>query len=231
MSLLRVLDTWIPSRCLLCDAAVRGLKPLCAGCATELPWLEQACPQCAEPGDPASTCRHCFSAPPPFDSATCAFHYAFPVSGWLNRYKHHGQLPCGHWLAHLLADRLEALHAQQRVAWPDALVPVPLHAGRLRQRGFDQGLEIARVLSGRLALPLRAIARRQRATSSQQHLNRADRQRNLAGAFALHGAAAVRSVALVDDVLTTGSTAAELARLLRAQGVQAVHVWAIARTA
>jgi ComF family protein len=110
------------------------------------------------------------------------------------------------------------------------VLPVPLHWRRLRSRGFDQGLEIGKVLARRLNIPLSTALRRQRYTASQQALSREQRQRNLAGAFILRKPLPALRVALVDDVLTTGSTANEISALLQNAGVEEVHVWAIART-
>lgn len=227
---LSLLARRLPSRCLLCDVALTGAQPLCGPCEADLPWLDAACPHCAEPTPAGTPCAACCQSPPPYAVAACAFCYAAPVSSWLNRYKHHGQLAAGHWLARLLAVRLAQQYAARGLPLPDLLVPVPLHVSRLRRRGFDQGREITRVLSRQLGIPWRDAVQRQRPTPSQQRLSRADRQRNLAGAFALLTPLDGQRVAVVDDVLTTGSTAAELARLLLAGGAGAVHAWAIART-
>lgn len=112
-----------------------------------------------------------------------------------------------------------------------ALVPVPLHPARLRQRGYDQTLELARQLARELDVPLypRAL-RRVRATHAQSDLHAAARRRNVRGAFALRaGVALPAHVALFDDVMTTGATLAECTRLLQRHGVQCVDVWALAR--
>lgn len=230
MSLLSSLDSLVPSTCLLCNGYVRQLKPLCHGCEQDLPWNGHACSCCAMPLPAGQVCGSCLQAPPAFERAFCAFRYEEPVAGLLNRYKHSGKLACGHWLAHSLASAIADHYRNEQVSLPDCVLPVPLHWRRLRSRGFDQGLEIGRVLARQLALPLSAAIRRRRATDSQQALNREQRQRNLAGAFVLQGRLPYRRVALVDDVLTTGSTASEITALLQNAGVQQVHVWAIART-
>lgn len=231
MSFLTLLDSLVPSSCLLCDGAVRGLKPLCPGCERDLPWNGQACLRCAIPMSAAGClCGDCLRVPPVFQQAFCAFRYEDPVAGLLNRYKHNGTLACGHWLSVGLAEAIARHYSEGQQALPDCIVPVPLHWKRLRSRGFDQALEIGKVLSRGLFLPLYTGLRRQRYTGSQQSLSRAQRQQNLAGAFALGKPLAYRRVALVDDVLTTGSTANEITALLAQAGVGEVHVWAIART-
>ena len=232
MLLLSTLNSLVPSSCLLCNGYVRGLKPLCNGCENDLPWNNHACLRCAIPiHDAGYICGQCLQAPPIFQHAFCAFRYEEPVAGLLNRFKHNGKLACGHWLAHGLADAIARHYQEKKILLPDCVMPVPLHWKRLRSRGFDQGLEISKVLARKLVLPLSNTLYRQRATNSQQGLDRAQRQSNLAAAFALRKPLShCRSVALVDDVLTTGSTASEITALLHSEGVQDVHIWAIART-
>lgn len=232
MPLLPLPDSLFPSSCLLCHGSVHSLKPLCDGCLQELPWNTTACLHCAIPLDNANNalCSQCRQIPPVFQRAFCAFRYAEPVAGLLNRYKHNGQLAGGHWLAHSLADAIGKHYRHHQWPLPDCIVPVPLHWRRLRHRGFDQGLETGKVLARRLGLPLFSAVHRQRHTDSQQALSREQRQQNLAGAFVLRQSLAGRHVALVDDVLTTGSTATELTLLLQASGVLRVDSWAIART-
>ena len=113
---------------------------------------------------------------------------------------------------------------------PELLLPVPLHPKRLRERGFNQALEIARPLGRRFQIPVEARAcRRIRATRPQSELALAERRGNLRGAFAVRGALTARHLAIVDDVVTTGATVSALARVLLRQGVQRVDVWAVAR--
>lgn len=233
MSLPALLQSLIPSSCLLCNTSVRGIKPLCCRCESGLPWNEDACLRCAMPLESAGLiCGECLQCPPVFAQAVCAFRYEEPVAGLLNRYKHDRKLYCGHWLAQSAASAITYHYHTHAITLPDCVMPVPLHWRRVQQRGFDQCLEIAKVLARKLKLPLAKDAvQRTRNTQSQQALSREQRQHNLDGAFALHkNAARYTSVALVDDVLTTGSTAAEITRVLHGAGVQAVHVWAIART-
>lgn len=224
----------VPSRCLLCEGSVRGLKPLCPGCEAGLPWNDPACRYCALPLPPATAhCAHCLVQPPLFAGSLCAFRYEPPVDGLLNRYKHRGQLGSGHWLAQALADAVARQHRVTGEPLPDGIVPVPLHWRRLQRRGFDQALETGKVLARRLGLPLLAGLRRVHYTASQQGQGRAERQRNLEGAFTWRDQGnrlAGRHIALVDDVLTTGATAGEITRVLQAAGAGRVTVWAIART-
>ena len=159
----------------------------------------------------------------PFGDVRAAFLYRSPVDRWLLRFKFHGDLAAGRLLSTLLAD------AVADAPRPDALLPLPLHRRRLRERGYDQALELARPLARTLALPLRAEALvRVRATQAQTELGGSDRRRNVRGAFALRGAPLPPHVVLVDDVMTTGATLAEAAAVLRAGGVRRVDAWVVA---
>ena len=215
----------LPPRCLLCaQAGVDGLD-LCAGCRAELPWNHGGCRRCALPlGVEVDNCPRCLHAPPPFERAQVAFRYAFPLDRLLPRFKFHGDLAAGALMAKLLAWSLDPGER------PQALLPIPLHRGRLRQRGFDQALELARPLAREHGLPVLANRlRRIRRTQAQTELGAGARQRNVLGAFALApGPPLPAHVALVDDVLTTGATAGECAQLLLAAGVERVDVWAVA---
>ena len=154
-----------------------------------------------------------------------AFVYGFPLDRLVPRLKFHNDLAAGRLLSELMAEGFAALPK------PLALVPVPLHATRLRQRGYDQALELAKPLAQALGIPLHADALlRQRATAAQSELDAEARQRNLRGAFALHaGHALPQHVALVDDVMTTGATLQAAAKALLRAGVVRVDAWVCAR--
>jgi ComF family protein len=164
-------------------------------------------------------------SPPPYSATTAAFVYAFPVDRLLPRLKFHADLAAGAVLADVM---MPAFAAADR---PDVLVPVPLHRSRLRQRGYDQALELARPLARSLGLPVQADGlRRVRATGAQSELDARHRRDNLRGAFACDRRRdPPRHVALFDDVMTTGTTVAETARVLLAAGVERVDVWVVAR--
>jgi len=170
-------------------------------------------------------CGRCQRRPPRFDAALAALAYRAPVDWLVQRFKFDGRLACGVVMGELLAD---AVSASDRPL-PDALIPVPLHAARLRERGFDQARELARVLGRRLTVPVAGnCLSRIRATAAQTGLDAAGRRRNLRGAFRVQGTPPAR-VALVDDVLTTGSTMGECARALKRAGCGRVEVWVAAR--
>lgn len=220
----------LPWRCLVCtDRGGDGLD-LCPACRRDLPWNRSACARCGLPlPRPAPRCGRCLGGRPPQASTHAVFRYAPPLDRLLPRLKFHGDLAAGRLLAGLLAEGLaQSLADTPR---PAALVPIPLHRSRLRQRGYDQALELARPLAKALSLPLLAGAlQRSRATAPQSELDARARRSNVRGAFRLApGISLPAHVALFDDVMTTGATLFEAARLLRRAGVARVDLWVAAR--
>ena len=217
-----------PARCLACGEAGDD-HDLCPACRATLPWHRAACLRCALPlaaGDDAGgTCGRCLRHPPPLDQVRAACLYAVPLDRWLPRLKFHQDLAAGRLLAHLLAQ------ACADAPRPQALVPVPLHRARLRRRGYDQALELAKPLARELALPLqRQLLQRVRATAPQSELSAAARRRNLRDAFVVAPDVELPAhVVLVDDVMTTGATLHAAARALRRAGVARVDAWVCAR--
>jgi ComF family protein len=215
----------LPPACLVCGEAGRAGRDLCDACVEELPWNRPACARCALPlAHPADACGACLAAPPPFVAALAPLRYESPVDWLATRLKFHAGLAAGAVLAQLVL-------ASARRPPVDCLVPVPLHRTRLGQRGYNQALELARPLARAWRLPVAPGAlRRVRATAAQSELTAVERRRNLRGAFAAD-AAQVRGkrVLLVDDVITTGSTASEATRTLLAAGAAEVRVLAAAR--
>ena len=217
-------------RCLVCGEPGANGRDLCASCHSALPWQGPACLRCALQLPQAGLCGDCLQAArhkggPALDETHAAFEYAFPLDRLLPRLKFHRDFAAGRVLAQCMAERYASLPR------PDALLPVPLHRARLRRRGYDQALELARPLAAALALPLRAdLLQRIRATAAQSELDAGQRQRNLARAFAVADQAALPAhVALVDDVMTTGATLAAAAHALRTAGVERVDAWVCAR--
>jgi ComF family protein len=165
--------------------------------------------------------------PPPFASAWAPFRYCHPLDLLEARFKFRSDLAAGRALSSLLIERVRA----DAPALPDAIVPVPLHRARLRSRGYNQALELARPLAHALGIPIRHdLLLRTRATHAQSALDAKARRRNVRGAFALVDHALLPAhVALFDDVMTTGATLREAALALRRAGVARVDVWVLAR--
>jgi ComF family protein len=218
----------LPPRCLLCGARGSDGRDLCGGCAADLALNQPACPRCALPlAQPAPLCAACIKASPPFTTAWAPFRYGHPLDLLEARFKFRADLAAGRVLSELLVERVQI----DAPALPDAIVPVPLHRARLRARGYNQALELARPLALALGVPLRHdLLLRSRPTDPQSALDAKARRRNVRGAFALaEGTELPAHVALFDDVMTTGATLREAALTLRRAGVARVDAWALAR--
>lgn len=225
----------LPGRCAFCLALPTAGAPWCESCLLELPWNEPACMRCAEPlpivASPGTqSCGHCLRFPPSFSSAHVPLRYEDDVATLVQRFKFHASPRAGTLLLELLVESLgrAGIRASHTLA-PQALVSVPLHAKRARERGFDQADWLARRLGKRLGITC-IEARRLRITPTQRGLGRGERQANLRGAFRLESRLPAR-VVLVDDVMTTGATFDALASACLAAGAERVEVWAAARTA
>ncbi|MCY7353561.1 MAG: ComF family protein [Lysobacter sp.] len=221
------LGRWLwPARCLLCDAPAAGRRDVCGACASALPWNRIACLRCALPlTAPASACGQCLRKPPPLTETHATFVYGFPLDRLLPRFKFHDGLVAGRLLSQWMHDACVSLDH------PNALIPIPLHRARLRQRGYDQALELARPLATSLEIELcDDLLLRTRHTQPQSRLGALQRRRNLRGAFVVReGIALPRHVVLVDDVMTTGATLHAAAKTLLRAGVERVDAWVCAR--
>ena len=211
--------------CLLCGSPSRdGL--CCAACTAELPrWSGPQCPVCALPTPDGGVCGACLKQAPHFDHTLAAFSYAFPIDKLIQAMKFNEQLLLPGFLADALIPRVTTP--------PDYLVAMPLHPVRLRERGFNQSLLLARRLSARLDIPLLTdMCERVRNTPPQSSLPWKERDKNMRQAFACKTDLALREkhIAIVDDVMTTGASIGELARALKQAGAREVSAWVIART-
>lgn len=217
------------SRCVACGAAGRASLALCEGCATELPCNAPACERCAALLEGHSRnspfCGACIKRLPPYHAAFCAFRYAYPVDHLIRDLKY------GQALAHarILGELLGAQLIPRRAAWPACFIPVPLSTRRYRERGYNQAIEIGRFVERMTGVRMRTdLVTRVRHTTEQAGLNRKARRTNIRKAFQI--ASEVPShVAILDDVITTGSTVNELARALARGGAGRIEVWAVAR--
>jgi len=224
----RLLRIVLPLRCLLCGDRGSRARDLCVGCERDLALNTPCCPRCALPLEaPAPLCGECIDRTPPFATAWAPFRYEHPLDLLESRFKFRGDLAAGRVLAALMIERA----SDERLSRPDAIVPVPLHVSRLRERGYNQVLELAKPIARAFGIPLGAgLLRRSRATVAQSGLDAASRRRNLRDAFFVPEKHPIPAhVALLDDVMTTGTTVRECARVLRRAGVQRVDVWALAR--
>lgn len=215
----------IPHTCLLCGGNA-GSDRLCSGCADDLPWHRMTqCPQCALPTADGHLCGACLKRPPAFDRIRSALSYRFPVDQLIQRLKYNGRLAAAPVLGDLLA------HHVASAPRPDLLIPMPLHPSRIRERGFNHASEIGRHVARHLGLPLTTtLCQRIRDTPPQVALAYDARRRNVRGAFTCNGDVAGKRVALLDDVMTTGTSLDELAKTLKQAGAAEVEAWVVART-
>ncbi|BBH48445.1 amidophosphoribosyltransferase [Pseudomonas sp. KU43P] len=218
---------------MLCDEIAEQPYPLCVACEQALPWLDEYCLRCALPLPMAGlTCGQCSRRAPAFEQVIALWHYGFPVDTLISRFKHRRQWPLGRLMGELLGHGLRHRYAEG-LAVPDLLLPVPLARRRLRERGFNQAGMLARWLASQLGVPCdERLLLRTRDTPAQQGLDAKARRRNLRRAFTLQrpGMVEGKHVALIDDVLTTGTTAQAIAQLLRKGGARRVDVYCLART-
>lgn len=214
---------FLPASCLLCAADTDGAL-LCPACAADLPRLPSAhCPQCASETTLGERCGACLKNPPAFTRTIAVFRYEFPVDRLIQALKYSHQLALADWFGACLSHQIAADEH-------DLLLPLPLHPSRLQTRGFNQSLEIARVIHRRLGIPLdaRSLART-RATPPQAALPHKERAKNVRGAFACASDLSGKRILLVDDVMTTGSTLRECARIIAMHGAAQISVAVAAR--
>ena len=224
-----VLAAQWPSSCVLCSARGQNAAlDLCAACRHELPSNERACVRCAEPltTNALMLCGRCLRRPPRFDMAHCALRYTYPVDSLIQRLKYGGAIAPARVLGELLGDCIRG----RATSLPEIAIPVPLAQQRFQERGFNQAIEIGRIVAARLQIPLQLDqVIRVRDTSEQAGLERKQRHKNVRGAFVLSRPLSARHIAIIDDVVTTGSTVNEVARVLKRAGARRVEVWAVAR--
>lgn len=237
MSLKRLLELArqivCPAVCVLCGNKANGNLDICENCTATLPALEQSCKQCATPlpiqNNKTLVCGKCLSDPPPFNRTIALFHYQYPVNRLLTALKFQGKLVYAQLLGQLMTRHLQTYYPDVKNL-PACIIPMPLHRKRLKERGFNQALELARPIANyfNLALDLNHC-QRIKATQPQMLTPAKLRHKNIKNAFYAQPVA-VKHVAVIDDIITTGHTMIEICKTLRKAGVEKIDVWACART-
>jgi ComF family protein len=226
--LYRYLSYILPARCILCGDKSYESRDLCSFCYAELSKNTPLCYQCANNSSelhPTGLCSNCLNNPPAFDETFAPFVHHGSIRYLILQLKFHHHYPSARLLGGLMADYL-----QKTAEFPDCIIPVPLHKNRYRERGFNQSIEIACVLSKQLNLPLDIQScSRHRDTAHQVGLNAEQRNENIRNAFSVSPKFNAKHVALIDDVMTTGSTVHELALALKIAGCHRVQVWVCAK--
>lgn len=221
-----------PGCCCLCDGpGYKGLD-LCEVCLKCLPINAVCCSRCAAPLEHASLegmilCGSCLREKSPITQTVAAYIFDFPTDYIVRSLKFKGEEKYARLIGGLLAQHVEDM----QVSVPDCLIPVPLHRRRYLERGFNQAELIAAYCGSRLGLPIiRKALIRCRNTPPQTGFGRRLRHKNLKGAFqVVSGTSLPKHIALIDDVITTGSTVREISKLLVQSGVERIDVWAFAR--
>lgn len=218
----------LPHYCILCGSSSQTYLDLCVGCLNDLPRIKTACAYCGIPLIHAnSICGTCLKKRPLYNSLFAPFHYQHPINYIISAIKFRHKLSFTQLLGNLVAKELQ----QHIKLLPDVIIPIPLHPERLRDRGYNQALEIAKPISHLLQIPIDySVCIRTKMTQQQTGLVLAERIKNIRNAFHVAHDFMAKKVAIVDDVVTTGSTVTELCKVLRAYGVEHIQVWSCART-
>jgi len=215
---------FFPQSCMLCAAANGGELGICAACLQDLPWhTADQCPQCALVAYDGQLCGNCLASAPEFDATMALLRYQHPLDSMLQRYKYGQSLTMANTFATLLS---ASINTQ-----PDIIIPMPLHPQRLQERGFNQSLEIARLIAQQLNIRLEAnVCKRIKLSPPQASLPLKQRVKNMKGAFSCTSRVDNLRVALLDDVMTTGASLNALAKAVKSAGASHVECWVVART-
>lgn len=216
----------IPQVCFICDERTDG-KSICDTCLSMLPYYTPShCPVCGIPTNQPQICATCSHTPPCFVRTQIGFHYAYPLNKLIQRFKYQADFTIGQQLGLLWAEQIKHSNSLQT----DIILPMPSHPSRLRERGFNQAVILAKVLGMQLDKPVVTNAcHRIWNTTRQATLDRTARETNLIDAFVCETSLSGCHIALVDDVMTTGATLYALAQAALEAGAKTVELWALAR--
>ncbi|HFD13303.1 MAG TPA: ComF family protein [Crenotrichaceae bacterium] len=222
-------DCVYPPTCLLCGDEGVSHSDLCQPCKTALPYFQGGCSLCSALMPNAieitAVCGECQIKPPDFNHTHVSFAYQEPVRHLIHGLKFNSRFVNARLLATLMAEQLRTVTDK-----PDLLIPVPLHPQRYRERGFNQSIELTRHLSQQLQIPNNLNScHRTRNNIPQAALGAKQRRRNLHRTFSVQPLTEVQSIAIIDDVMTTGSTVRAIAKAFKHSGVNKIQVWVCAR--
>jgi ComF family protein len=210
--------------CILCASATDLAHSLCHDCVESLPYAPKlSCPQCGLESQ-GEICGSCLKNEPHYDFTHALFSYAYPIDAILQHYKYNNALYLSHTFGHLLAEKIINFDS-------DIMMAMPLHPTRIKTRGFNQSLEVAKIIAKQFNIQLDTTScQRIKNTPPQASLALKERAQNMKGAFACNANFKGKHIALVDDVMTTGASLNELAKTLKLAGAAKVSCYILART-
>lgn len=212
-------------QCELCLSTPDQNAFICTHCQDDLPWSGLCCPQCSEPVLTEGRCGRCQKKPPAFDYSACTFLYTHPVDRWIQRCKDRGDIRFAHHFTRLMLKDPPLLSVQ-----PDALVVIPAAKSRLLTRGFNLSQLLAHNLSQHISCPVLEQVLKKTHRSEQRRLSGRERRSKDTGLISGEADLTGRHLLIIDDVMTTGATLEQAARLLKQQGASTVGAWCFART-
>lgn len=224
----KLLQNFIPYTCVLCHAKSDQQIDLCSHCQHDLPYWQHGCCKCGTVlNGHEKICGDCLRETPPFDYTFALCDYVAPIAKLILDLKFQHQLIYAKILGELMAEKLK--HRREKL--PQCIIPVPLSKKRLRERGFNQAIELAKPISKCLHIPTEInCCWRTRHTEAQAMLLAKHRHKNIKNAFVVKESLKAKHIAIVDDVVTTGHTIRELSRMLRKNGVTKIEIWCCAKT-
>lgn len=235
----RILNIIYPRRCVLCLSSSRSTDTaaieLCEGCQNDLQLMTNACFQCGislQNTHENQLCGQCLQKPPAYDQVISVYHYQQPLVWLIQQMKFHKKILLAHLLAQLMARRLHQRFNNQTLSIPDAIIPVPLHHKRQHERRFNQAEELANVIAKALHCQVDSHYIERHLNNQQQSgLDAKQRKKNVKGVFRVKNKKKdlYQHVAIIDDVMSTGSTVNEITKVLKKSGIEKVDVWVLAR--
>jgi len=221
---------WLfPTKCLHCSNEDTLVElPYCENCYPLLPFQIHCCAQCGQRfAADSDYCGRCINSPPIFDRCFCPFQYKGDIKEMIQAFKYYQRPELAKRLVQLFIRELE----DNCIELPELIIPTPLHISRLRERGYNQSLLLAHSLSKRLKIPISPNALiKTKKTPAQAQLSLKQRSKNLNNCFALTQTLTAKSIVIIDDVVTTGTTSNKIAKILKKNGVDYIQVWGIAHT-
>lgn len=220
---------WLaPHKCFGCKTIIKEASAFCEVCYQELPFQSRTCAHCGQIfAADTDYCGRCINAPPFYDECFCPFEYQTPIKDLICALKYNDKAEYAKMIGRLLASEVK----QHQISIPEAIIPVPIHISRLRSRGFNQAKLIADEVGRELNIKVfNNVITKTKATLPQAQQSLINRKKALHNCFAIQKKLSAQNVAIIDDVVTTGSTVNEIAKILKKNGVDYIQVWGLAHT-